>query len=80
MTSPEHFERKISTLCFILVVAFGIIFPYGSACAGKFNSNYFFYVVSWSKTMARFFITLFNSEFYTFKLGLCPSFPLEIYC
>lgn len=40
MTPSDHFERKTATVCSILVITFGIIFPLGSACSGKFNSFY----------------------------------------
>ena len=37
MTRSSYFESEIAVLFSILLVAFGIIFPLGSACTGKFK-------------------------------------------
>ena len=60
MASSEHFERKSATAHSILVIALVIIFPFGFACTGKFNSVYSSFLVSWSNKMARFSVTLLN--------------------
>ena len=41
MTCFTHFELEIATVFPFLFISFGIIFPFGFACTGTYNSVYF---------------------------------------
>ncbi len=58
MARFDYFQREIASAYFTLFVAFGIIFPFASACSGKYHSVYFSFLVF--LVIRNGFVTLLN--------------------